>query len=137
MSLNQRAYKQRGFPLEITAETETFYGLDLGMSDSRLEERKRKRLSVRFGNGKLEHLGYSSDISLQGFFVESRVVYKSGAVMNFEIKTRDGELITMIGKIQWAKKAAPRLNHILKSGMGISIQKFLTGEEIYLALVSE
>jgi hypothetical protein len=43
----------------------------------------------------------------------------------------------MIGKIQWAKKAAPRLNHILKSGMGISIQKFLKGEEIYLALVSE
>jgi hypothetical protein len=107
------------------------------MSDARLEQRKKRRLSVRFGNGKLENHGYSSDISLQGFFVESRVVYKSGGVMNFEIKNRDGEIITLIGKIQWSKKVAPRLNHILKSGMGISIQKFLTGEDIYLALVSD
>jgi len=107
------------------------------MSDSRLEQRKKRRLSVRFGNGKLENHGYSSDISLQGFFVESRVVYKSGAVMNFEIKNRDGEIITLVGKIQWSKKVAPRLNHILKSGMGISIQKFLTGEKIYLALASD
>lgn len=106
------------------------------MSDSRLEQRKKMRLSVRFGNGKLEHLGYSSDISLKGFFIESRVVYKSGVVMNFEIKTRDGEMITLVGKIQWSKKVAPRLNHILKSGMGISIQRFLTGEDIYLALAS-
>ena len=107
------------------------------MSDARLEQRKKRRLSVRFGNGKLENHGYSSDISLQGFFVESRVVYKSGGVMNFEIKNRDGEIITLIGKVQWSKKVAPRLNHILKSGMGISIQKFLTGEDIYLALVSD
>lgn len=107
------------------------------MSDARLEQRKKRRLSVRFGNGKLENHGYSSDISLQGFFVESRVVYKSGGVMNFEIKNRDGQIITLIGKIQWSKKVAPRLNHILKSGMGISIQKFVTGEDIYLALVSD
>lgn len=107
------------------------------MSDTRLEQRKKRRLSVRFGNGKLENHGYSSDISLQGFFVESRVVYKSGGVMNFEIKNRDGEIITLIGKVQWSKKVAPRLNHILKSGMGISIQKFVTGEDIYLALVSD
>lgn len=107
------------------------------MSDARLEQRKKRRLSVRFGNGKLENHGYSSDISLQGFFVESRVVYKSGGVMTFEIKNRDGEIITLIGKIQWSKKVAPRLNHILKSGMGISIQKFLTGEDVYLALVSD
>lgn len=107
------------------------------MSDSRLEQRRKKRLSVRFGNGKLENLGYTSDISLQGFFVESRVVYKSGGVMNFEIKTHDGQIVALVGKIQWTKKVAPRLNHILKAGMGISIQKFLTGEEIYLALASD
>lgn len=107
------------------------------MSDSRINERKKKRLSVRFGNGKLENLGYSSDISLQGFFVESRVVYKSGAVMNFEMKTRDDETILIEGKVQWSKKVAPRLNHILKSGMGISIRKFLKGEQAYLALASE
>ncbi len=107
------------------------------MSGSRLEERNKKRLSVRFGNGKLDNLGYSSDVSSQGFFVESRAVYKSGVVINFELTTRDGEIILIEGKVQWTKKGAPRLNHIMKSGMGIYIQKILKGEDAYLALLSQ
>jgi hypothetical protein len=36
--------------------------------------------------------------------------------------------------VQWSKKGSPRLNHIMKSGMGISILKFLQGEGEYHAL---
>jgi hypothetical protein len=39
--------------------------------------------------------------------------------------------------VQWTKKGAPRLNHIIKSGMGIYIQKILKGEDAYLALLSQ
>jgi Tfp pilus assembly protein PilZ len=105
------------------------------MPDSRLEQRNKKRLSVRFGNGKLDNLGYSSDVSSEGLFVESRAVYRSGALINLELTTRDGEIILIEGKVQWSKKGDPRLNHIMKSGMGIYIQKFLKGEEAYLALL--
>ena len=104
------------------------------MSDSRQEQRSKKRLSVKFGHGKLEHLGYLSDVSSQGFFVESRIVYKSGVVLNFELTTRDGATILIEGRVQWSKKGAPRLNHIMKSGMGISILNFLEGEGVYQSL---
>ena len=104
------------------------------MSDSRLEQRNKKRLAVKFGHDKLEHIGYLSDVSSQGFFVESRIVYKSGVVLNCELTTRRGEIILIEGRVQWSKKGALRLNHIMKSGMGIYILKILKGEELYLTL---
>jgi len=104
------------------------------VSDSRQERRIKKRLSVKFGHDKLEHLGYLSDFSSQGFFVESRIVYKTGVELNCELTTRDGEVILIEGRVQWSKKGALRLNHIMKSGMGIYILKFLKGEDAYLAL---
>ena len=104
------------------------------MPDSRLERRNKKRLSVKFGYDKLEHTGYTSDVTSHGFFLESRIVYKTGVELNCELTTRDGEVILIEGRVQWSKKGALRLNHIMKSGMGIYILKFLKGEDVYLSL---
>jgi hypothetical protein len=102
------------------------------LPDSRLEQRNKKRLSVKFGDDKLEHTGYSSDVSSRGFFVESRIVYKSGIVLNCELTTLDGEIILIEGRVQWSQKGAMRHGHMMKSGMGIYILKFLKGEDVYL-----
>jgi hypothetical protein len=104
------------------------------VSDSRLEQRSKKRLAIKFGHDKLDHIGYLSDVSSQGFFVESRIVYKSGIVLNCELTTRNGETILIEGRVQWSKKGALRLSHVMKSGMGIYILKILKGEDIYLTL---
>jgi len=104
------------------------------MADSRLERRNKKRLSVKFGYDKLEHAGYTSDVTSRGFFLESRIVYKTGVELNCELRTRSGGIILIKGRVQWAKKGAMRHNHIMKSGMGIYILKFLKGEDVYLAL---
>jgi hypothetical protein len=104
------------------------------MADSRLERRNKKRLSVKFGYDRLEHAGYTSDVTSRGFFLESRIVYKTGVELNCELTTRSGETILIKGRVQWAKKGAMRHNHIMKSGMGIYILKFLKGEDVYLAL---
>ena len=91
-------------------------------------------MAVKFGHDKLEHIGYLSDVSSQGFFVESRIIYKTGVELNCELTTRSGEIILIEGRVQWAKKGAMRHNHIMKSGMGIYILKFLKGEDLYLTL---
>ena len=104
------------------------------LPDSRLEQRNKKRLSVKFGYDKLEHTGYTSDVTSRGFFVESRIVYKSGVVLTCELTTRNGEIILIEGRVQWSKKGAMRQSHIMKSGMGINILKFLKGEDLYLTL---
>ena len=66
--------------------------------------------------------------------MESQIVYKTGVVLNCEITTRGGEKIVIDGRVQWSKKGALRFNHIMKSGMGIYILKFLQGEDLYLGL---
>ena len=104
------------------------------MSEKRLEKRNKKRLPVKFGYDKLDYIGYLTDVSSQGFFVESRIVYKPGVVLNFEITTRNGAIILVEGRVQWAKKGALRVNHIMKSGMGIYILKFMQGKNEYQAL---
>lgn len=75
-----------------------------------------------------------SDISSQGFFVESGRVYKPGVIINCELTTRNEEKILVECRVKWSKKGSPRLNHIMKSGMVISILKFLQGEGEYYAL---
>ena len=99
-----------------------------------MDQRIKKRLTVKFGHDKLEHIGYLVDVSSRGFFVESRIVYKPGVVLKFELSTRDGEIILVEGRVQWSKKGTLRLNHIMKSGMGIFILKFLQGEGLYHTL---
>jgi hypothetical protein len=101
------------------------------MPDTRLEVRLKKRLSVRFGHDGLEHIGYTCDVSTKGLFLEARTVYRPGIVLTIELKTRDGEITLLQGEVRWAKKAPARVSHRLKSGMGIYIQKFVQGEDIF------
>lgn len=105
------------------------------MPDLRMEQRNKKRLSVKFGHGQPDHVGYLSDVSSQGFFVESGTVYKPCVVLSFELTTRDRDIIVLEGRVQWSKKGAPRLNHIMQSGMGIYILKFMQGENEYQSLI--
>lgn len=63
--------------------------------------------------------------------LETRIVYKPGVVLNFELTTRDGAIILIEGQVQWSKRGTLRLNHIMKSGMGVFILKFLQGEDVY------
>jgi hypothetical protein len=107
------------------------------MPDTRLEVRYKKRLSVRFGHCELEHIGYTSDVSTQGLFVEARAVYKPGVVLNIELKTRDGEITLLQGEVRWAKKAPARANRLMKSGMGIYIQKIVQGQDIFETFLSQ
>jgi len=107
------------------------------MPDTRLEIRHKKRLSVRFGHGELEHIGYTSDVSTQGVFIEARTVFRPGVVLNIELKTRDGEITLIEGEVRWAKKAPARANHLMKSGMGVYIQKFLQGQDIFETFLTQ
>ena len=106
------------------------------MPNSRFETRHKKRLSVRFGHGALEHIGHTSDVSTQGIFIEARTVYKPGVVLKIELKTRDNEIILIEGEVRWAKKAPARANHLMKSGMGICILNFLQGQDIFETYLS-
>jgi hypothetical protein len=106
------------------------------MPDARFETRHKKRLSVRFGHGALEHIGYTSDVSAQGIFIEARTVYKPGVILKIELKTRDNEITLLEGEVRWAKKTPGRASYLMKSGMGICILKFLQGQDVFEAYLN-
>lgn len=106
------------------------------MADTRIEFRQKKRLTVRFGDDAPKHLGYTSDVSARGLFLEARTVYRPGVILNLEIETREGDLIRMVGEVRWAKKAPARVHHLMKSGMGIKIRQITMGQDIFVSFVN-
>ena len=81
------------------------------MPDTGLEKLNKKRLSVKFGYDKLDHIGDLSDVSSKGFFVESRTVYKPGVVLWCELTTRDRAIILIEGRVQSSKKRRSASEH--------------------------
>jgi len=106
------------------------------MAESRRELRQKKRLTVRFGDSAPQHIGYTSDVSSQGLFLEARIVYRPGVILNLEIETRDGSLVQMVGEVRWAKKAPVRASHFMKSGMGIKIRRIVTGADLFASFIA-
>lgn len=100
----------------------------------RSSPRINRRLTVRFGPEKFEHLGYTIDVSAEGLFIGSNTVYKSGGVLLIQLNSREGETVVIRGEIRWAQKMPAQYAHKVKSGMGIRILEITQGPEIYEAL---
>ncbi len=99
--------------------------------------RSRKRLQVRFGTEKPEHLGYTEDISPQGLFIQTAKVMKPGTRLQVRLTTREGRQILIEGHVRWAKGAPPQFLGKLRTGMGVMITSFVTGEEFFRGCLPE
>jgi len=67
----------------------------------------------------------------QGIYLQSKTIYKPGVVLIVEITKRDGTIVLLEGKVRWSKKAPAEFSHKMKLGMGIQVQKFLQGEDVF------
>ena len=105
--------------------------------DNRQMQRSRKRLKVRFGTDQLEHVAFTDNLSLGGFFIQTTKVLKPGTRLRIQLTTRDGDLVLVEGRVRWAKKVHPQLIRKIKAGMGVMITRFLEGEEFFRATLPE
>ncbi len=107
------------------------------MAEKRLEKRHRKRLSARYGVEECNRIGFTEDVSEEGFCLKAAVVFHPGTVLQVEIVSPGGEPIRLRGKVMWAKKVPPTLMHKVKAGMGIRVLSFQRGEEHYRSMCEE
>ncbi len=99
------------------------------MTDKRQISRKNRRLQVRYGVGDPVRIGFTCDISIGGFFIQSSLVAKPGTLLEIEFKLPDASEVRLCGCVQWAKKVPPNMLTIVKKGgMGIRIISFSKGE---------
>lgn len=92
----------------------------------RMEERKFKRIPLRFGLETPEFQAVGIQVSSRGLFISTnRHVYAPGNKLVIEIETAIG-FYTVQGIVRHAKKALPQLIHHERAGMGV---EFLTAPQ--------
>lgn len=100
--------------------------------------RKRKRLSLKFGPETPDRLAFTEDISPEGMFIKTAYICKPGSTVLIEIILPDNTSATLEGKVMWAKKVQPNMIRLVtKCGMGIRIMRYVSGEENYRRLYEE
>ena len=100
------------------------------MTDNRRLVRHKKRLSVRFGVGEVKRVAFTEDISMSGMFIRSLNVCTPNTKIKLEFLLDNEHKVALEGRVMWAKKAPQNLFHLVKkSGMGVHIVRFFSGEE--------
>jgi hypothetical protein len=106
------------------------------LAEKRWKKRHRKRYSVRFGTAEPNRVAFSDDINHGGLFIRTAVVANPGVKLHVEVDLPQG-LVAFKGEVRWAKRVPSNFLHKLKGGMGVMINTFLEGEEIYRAVCDE
>lgn len=107
------------------------------MAEKRIEKRHRKRLPVKFGTGDLSRVGFTEDISEEGFFLKASIVFPPKTVLRVELAASENETILVDGTVMWAKKVPPAMIRKIKGGMGVKILRFHSGEDLFRRICAE
>ena len=86
--------------------------------EKRESNRPLKRLMVRYGNDSKSYRAFTKEISRTGLRLRSNRVFKPGSQLRIEIEV-DARKFVMWGRVVWAKKVPPQLEHVLDCGMGL------------------
>lgn len=98
--------------------------------DKRSPTRYKKRLRVNFGIDETNRAGFTEDISTSGIFIRSANVCVPNTKLTIEFLLDSGDTVKLEGRVMWAKKVPQNVFHLVrKSGMGILILRFHSGEE--------
>ena len=100
---------------------------------NRREERKYKRIFVRYGHKQTEHKAVAQQISTSGFFLlTNEVVYTHDSPIVVEIKG-PSETWLVAGIVRHAIKVPPSLAAFNKPGMGVELTLIPDACRAYLA----
>jgi Tfp pilus assembly protein PilZ len=108
------------------------------MAEKRNLDRHRKRFILRFGTDELPYKAFTEDISTTGLFIKTAKTYPPGSRLLVELELDEQRRVLMETRVMWAKKVPPQLIHLVKkSGMGVRITRFISGEAAYCELCEE
>ena len=108
------------------------------MAEKRNLDRHRKRYILRFGTDTLQYKAFTEDISTTGLFIKTAKISPPGGLLLVELELDEQRKVLMETRVMWAKKVPPQLIHLVKkSGMGVKIIRFFSGEGDYIELCEE
>ncbi|HEV8376700.1 MAG TPA: PilZ domain-containing protein [Candidatus Polarisedimenticolia bacterium] len=90
-------------------------------SERRRIDRDRRRVSVRYGEGKHEFLGYTCDLAESGMFLQGVKLFPPNTQLSIELELAEGSR-RVKGVVRWVKEVPPAFRRSLRGGMGIEFQ---------------
>jgi Tfp pilus assembly protein PilZ len=99
---------------------------------ARSQERKSKRLKVRFGVDEISKIAFLGNASVAGAWIITAQPERVGTLLRLCFYLPDGEEVLVRGQVRWAKKISPNLIRLSKNaGMGIKFTRFESGLAIF------
>ncbi|MCK5826528.1 MAG: PilZ domain-containing protein [Desulfuromusa sp.] len=97
---------------------------------TRNQERKKKRLKIRFGVDSPKRVAFTGDLSIVGLHIITGQPEIPGTKLIVEINLPDEQPVRVHGRVQWAKKVPPNLIRLVsEAGMGVRFIRFETGQQ--------
>lgn len=98
----------------------------------RSQERKSRRLKVRFGVDELSKIAFLGNASVAGVWVITGQPERVGTLLRLCVYLPDGDEVRARGRVRWAKKVPPNLIRLSKNaGMGVKFTRFESGLSIF------
>lgn len=105
------------------------------MGEKRFDKRVRRRFALRFGTDEATRLAFTEDISPTGMFIKTVNIAAPGSKLVVTLILQDDQVVTLEGRVMWAKRVPPQMIRLVKkSGLGLKIERFIDGEELYRKL---
>jgi len=99
----------------------------------RREERKFRRITIRYGHRQIEHKAVAQQISPSGLFISTNAtVFSDGSQLVVEI-TGPATTWIVAGIVRHAVKVHPSMIHIARPGMGVELTNVPPACRDYLA----
>lgn len=99
---------------------------------ARGQERKSRRLKVRFGVDDSSKIAFLGNASVAGAWIITGQPERVGTLLRLCIYLPDGEEVVVRGRVRWAKKIPPNLIRLSKNaGMGVKFTRFESGLSIF------
>ncbi len=89
--------------------------------EKRARQRKKTRVSVRFGAGRPDRMGIVTDVSSRGLYITTNAVLPRGADVLVQVPVAGGDLVQLEGQVTRSRRVAPQLVLLTKGGMGVRL----------------
>ena len=92
--------------------------------EKRGRQRKKTRLSIRFGAERPDRMGLITDVSARGLFISTNAVLPRGSAVHVHVPVPGGEPLQLEGRVMRARRVAPALvTSTTTGGMGVRIEQ--------------
>lgn len=90
--------------------------------EKRARQRRKTRLSIRFGAERTDKMGLITDVSARGIYIATNAVLPPGSPVRVQVPVPGGEPVQLDGRVMRTRRVPPAFVMISTGGMGVKIK---------------